>query len=176
MSLTREGNVSAPGVRRHRLTRGLRSSLGGLCIKTDDGTILAKREILVFRHRPCYALGMDAFAGTLFDLPEVDTKVDPKQGIITQARHSMSVFARMNRDMGGLFTQKQASLLMGVSKQRVAALVQDGRLKLHSFKIDGFNVGQYIAGTDIEAWLIDENRKCGRPSKVRMFVSGLRTK
>ncbi|MBV9937978.1 MAG: hypothetical protein JO150_05700 [Acidobacteriaceae bacterium] len=39
--LAREGHVSARGVSRHRRTRGLLSSLGGLYVRLYYGTILA---------------------------------------------------------------------------------------------------------------------------------------
>ena len=111
--------------------------------------------------------------------PAHDLRAD--DGVLGKLRANTARFVEMNASLGGLFTRAQAALLLGVAKQRVAQLLDDGRLIEHEFRIEHEGgesevVGRYISGAQIERYLAVERKPSGRPSKLRMVAAALDVK
>ena len=107
--------------------------------------------------------------------------VPTRETILEKFRANAARFVEMNTALGGLFTQSQAALLLGLGKARVGQLVEDGRLRLHEFTVDHADgtselIGRYISGGDIERFVTEGRKSVGRPSKLRMAVAGLNNK
>ena len=117
---------------------------------------------------------MVSAAAPAHDLPS-------SQGLLGMVRANTAKFVEMNASLGGLFTRAQAALLLGVAKQRVAQLVQEGRLREHAFTIehaDGTSevVGLFISGAQIERHLVEGKKPMGRPSKLRLALAAAEVK
>ena len=101
----------------------------------------------------------------LFDLPD---DADPEEGSIAWAKQQMAIFREKSDVFGGLITQTQAALILGISRQCVAQYVSRGHLTVH--EILG---GKYLGGTEVIEFAKREKLKGGRPSKLAIWASAL---
>ncbi len=102
--------------------------------------------------------------GYLFDVPQVE----PKEQTAAWHRQEFNRFMDLQRERGGLLTASQAALVLGVSRQRVQQLTNEGR-----FEVLEILDGRYLCGDQLMAYAAAEKMKGGRPSKLRLAFAGI---
>ena len=105
----------------------------------------------------------------------------PADGVLAKIEATTARFLQMNHELGGLFTQAQAALLLGCTRTRVAQYITEGRLRVHEFTVEHGDggvdvVGRYVSGAEIARMVADGKRPMGRPSKLRMAAAALANK
>jgi hypothetical protein len=95
-----------------------------------------------------------AIAEYLFEMPE------PVEDGPLSVAQEFKRFVELTHKHRALLTQQQISVILGVSRQRVAELVKTGRLPL--LEVAG---GKYIPWDAFEAFVKTGLMKVGRPSK-----------
>lgn len=99
-----------------------------------------------------------------FDSPWL-LDVSATDGADKSFKQELSEFVELNKQEGALITASQAAMIIGVSKQRVAELVQDGRLNRWE------RIGaKYLSFNEVIRFS-QETRQTGRPKKLAFLVA-----
>ena len=87
-------------------------------------------------------------------------------------------FQDMQQEHGGMLTQAQAALILGVTRSRVNQLVSEGVLRSFTFRItlqgESMELGKYVSGRAVCEYAEKEKLHGGRPSKLQLRIAGLK--
>lgn len=114
-------------------------------------------------------------ASPLFDLSPFTRASEA----VSDAKSVLERYHAFSREHGGLLTQAQTALLLGVSRARVGELLGEGKLPYVSFDMrvgDQGDVLKFVAAPVLLEFMTKEKSKGGRPSKARLVLAGLDTK
>jgi hypothetical protein len=107
---------------------------------------------------------------TLFPMEQVSTR-----SAVMDAASQIKQFAALSHEHGGLLTQAQAALMLGLSRSRIGDFIEEGRLTSVTMEFwpgtDQASTVRFVPGQAVLEFLTRERSKGGRPSKTRMLMA-----